>query len=225
MSEAPVSDAGAAAVVPGWFGKMPRLGDFASRRLPDEFVAPWDDWLQRGIAHAQAELGADWIERYLVAPVRRFWLSPGLLGEGAWAGVLMPSVDSVGRHFPMTVAATLEAPAGSLAAVLSALDWFEAMDAAARRVLDPAFTPDDFERVLAQAALVPLLAPPDSQSQGALLAADLLAPLMRHDPPAAGIKCSLWWCGRPADTMHFDAFPGLPPASFAAVLAETDEVR
>ena len=41
MSAAVVTGTG----VPGWFGKLPGLGDFASRRLPDTFVAAWDRWL------------------------------------------------------------------------------------------------------------------------------------------------------------------------------------
>ena len=85
-----------AAVVPGWFGKLPSLGDFASRRLPDAFVQPWDRWLQRGMLAARAELGEQrWLDVYLVAPVLRFWLAPGLLGSEGWAGLMMPSVDRI----------------------------------------------------------------------------------------------------------------------------------
>ena len=29
-------------LIPGWYGKIPSLGDFASRRLPQSFVAAWD---------------------------------------------------------------------------------------------------------------------------------------------------------------------------------------
>ena len=71
MSEATLNSA-----APGWFGKLPHLGDFASRRLPPSFVRPWDRWLQRGLASARSELGERWLDLYLVAPILRFWLAP-----------------------------------------------------------------------------------------------------------------------------------------------------
>jgi type VI secretion system protein ImpM len=51
MSAAVVTGTG----VPGWFGKLPSLGDFASRRLPDAFVSRWDRWLQGGLARARED--------------------------------------------------------------------------------------------------------------------------------------------------------------------------
>src|SRR6185295_13380063 len=99
-----VSMSEAAVAPPGWYGKLPNLGDFASRRLPPSFVDGWDAFLQRGLVAARDEWGPGWLDRYLVAPILRFWLGPGVLGDGAWAGLVMPSVDRVGRHFPLTVA-------------------------------------------------------------------------------------------------------------------------
>ena len=40
--------------VPGWYGKLPSLGDFASRRLEADFIEPWDLWLGEGL-QAQRE--------------------------------------------------------------------------------------------------------------------------------------------------------------------------
>lgn len=143
MSEAAVN-AGA----PGWFGKMPALGDFASRRLPPAFVDGWDGWLQRELPRSRAALGERWLGDFLVAPIRRYWIAPGVLGAGAWAGIWMPSVDAVGRHYPFTVAAACDAPdAWPLAR--TAASWFDALDMAARQVLDPACEIDVFERSLA----------------------------------------------------------------------------
>ncbi|MGO8543079.1 TagF domain-containing protein, partial [Rhizobium leguminosarum] len=31
--------------LPAWFGKLPGMGDFAHRRLPQDFLAAWDQWL------------------------------------------------------------------------------------------------------------------------------------------------------------------------------------
>jgi type VI secretion system protein ImpM len=95
------------AALPGWYGKLPGMGDFAHRRLPDEFRNAWDRWLQAGLTQLRARHG-DWTERYLQAPLWCFVLGDGVLGEASWIGVLMPSVDSVGRYFPFSVAAPLE---------------------------------------------------------------------------------------------------------------------
>lgn len=192
-------------MTPGWFGKMPSLGDFTSRRLPDEFVHCWDGWLQLALAGARDALGEeDWPARYLVAPIRRFWLAPGIVGDTAWAGLLMPSIDRVGRHFPLTVAA----PAGSLAAALAARAWFDALDRAARQVLDVAFTVDDFEQQLAALPAVDFAATPDD-------AAQQLAALLQPQSES----CSVWWHDDATEPARFHCYAALPPpASFAGLL-------
>ncbi|MBO9646542.1 MAG: type VI secretion system-associated protein TagF [Pseudacidovorax sp.] len=94
------------ATLPGWYGKLPGMGDFAHRRLPDEFRQAWDRWLQTGLAQLRARHG-DWTDRYLQAPLWCFVLGEGVIGETPWMGVLMPSVDSVGRYFPFAVVDSL----------------------------------------------------------------------------------------------------------------------
>jgi type VI secretion system protein ImpM len=97
--------------VTGWYGKLPSLGDFASRRLDADFIEPWDDWLARGLAAWREREPDGWLDAYLACPSWRFVLMPGCLhaGSGAWAGVLMPSVDRVGRYFPLTLVRRLPA--------------------------------------------------------------------------------------------------------------------
>ena len=115
-----------AAALPGWFGKLPGMGDFAHRRLPESFRSVWDQWLQRGLARLR-DRHADWTEHYLEAPVWCFALGPKVAGEGAWIGVLMPSVDGVGRYFPFTLAVELDASVGEMLrgdALRSALQWW-----------------------------------------------------------------------------------------------------
>lgn len=87
----------------GWFGKLPMLGDFASRRLPEAFIRPWDDWLQASLAAAKDATGERWLDLYLTFPVWRFVIPAGLAGDAGWVGVLLPSVDRVGRCFPLTI--------------------------------------------------------------------------------------------------------------------------
>jgi type VI secretion system protein ImpM len=192
--------------VPGWYGKLPSLGDFASRRLPAAFIDEWDDWLQGVMAAARDEWGAAWLDRYLVAPVVRFWLGPGVLGEAAWRGIVMPSVDRVGRHFPLSFAQS----DGTLAQALSARRWYGDLDAAARRALDVSFTVDDLERELAAV---------DGGHDGAAPDVDdeRLATMLVS--PRAG--ASVWWCddATPGGLNVYDALP--PPRDFARLIGGT----
>ena len=89
----------------GFYGKLPSHGDFVSRRLPRSFIEPWDQWLQGGLAASREQLGSDWLNQFLISPIWQFALTPGLCGSDAWAGVMMPSVDRVGRYFPLTLVA------------------------------------------------------------------------------------------------------------------------
>ncbi|MEJ1127840.1 type VI secretion system-associated protein TagF [Variovorax sp. CCNWLW225] len=126
MSDA-VAFPSASAALPGWFGKLPGMGDFAHRRLPESFRSEWDHWLQRGLARLK-DRHTDWMAHYLQAPVWCFALGPGVAGEGAWIGVMMPSVDGVGRYFPITLAVEIDASVGDALqgdALRGVLLWWE----------------------------------------------------------------------------------------------------
>ena len=92
----------------GAFGKMPSLGDFFHLNTPTGFVRVWDDWLQGAMMAAEQAGGAAWVGQYMSAPIWRFALSPGLAGAGKIMGVLMPSVDRVGRRFPLALMAPVD---------------------------------------------------------------------------------------------------------------------
>jgi type VI secretion system protein ImpM len=113
--------------VTGIFGKVPAHGDFVRRGLPTSFVAPWDAWLQAGIACARERLGGRWEAAWDQAPAWRFLLPAGACGPDAVAGVMLPSEDMVGRRFPITLAALL--PAGAAPPEPA---WFDALEEAAR---------------------------------------------------------------------------------------------
>ncbi len=127
----------ATASLPGFFGKLPSRGDFIGRQLPKTFVAPWDAWLQDAIAHSRAQMGEDvWREYYRVSPIWRFALGPGLCGADAYAGIMMPSMDRVGRYYPLVIAAPL-APGGPLLALPSASEaWFQQAEQLALAALE-----------------------------------------------------------------------------------------
>ena len=89
------------APLPGWYGKLPGLGDFAARRLDKAMVGVWDGWLQDGLQALRQQSG--WLDAYLQSPVWCFALGAGVLGPQRWLGVMMPSVDAVGRYFPLAI--------------------------------------------------------------------------------------------------------------------------
>ena len=53
--------------VPGWYGKLPALGDFASRRLPPEWIAPWDGWLATGLHQLREAAPEAWLDNSLAS--------------------------------------------------------------------------------------------------------------------------------------------------------------
>lgn len=88
---------------PGWFGKIASQGDFASRRLPADWVQSCDQWLSACVASSRQQLGEQWLQAYLSAPLWRFAWAPGVVDSQWWFGVLMSSCDSVGRYFPLLI--------------------------------------------------------------------------------------------------------------------------
>ncbi|MGR8931747.1 MAG: type VI secretion system-associated protein TagF [Gammaproteobacteria bacterium] len=131
----------------GFFGKLPTLGDFVSRRLPRQFIDPWDQWLQSSMRASQEIHGDQWLSLFLVSPFWRFAISPGIFGDTAWAGVVMPSVDRVGRYYPLTLAQAIAA-AQMTDVFLSDCPWFGQLETAALSVLAEPFDLEHFDQSL-----------------------------------------------------------------------------
>ena len=112
----------------GFYGKLPCRGDFLQRRVPQEFVDAWDSWLQASIHESRQRLQDSWLDAYLTGPVWRFAFSSGVCGEGTYAGILVPSVDRVGRYFPLTVVAQLHADDCLLGIACGSSSWFESAE-------------------------------------------------------------------------------------------------
>lgn len=132
----------------GFYGKLPSLGDFASRRLQQDFVSSWDSWLQSSLAVSQETLGEQWLKSYLVSPIWRFALSPGLCGKDAWLGIVMPSVDRVGRYFPLTIASKVNANTSLIQMFSQASDWFEQLESAAIAALENDLAVETFDQMV-----------------------------------------------------------------------------
>lgn len=140
---------------PGVYGKLPAHGDFIQRNLPAAFVRAWDEWLQGFIAGSREQIGADWLDVYLTSPIWRFAFSPGVIDEGRWAGILMPSVDQVGRYFPLTIAVRLPERQNPLEFMSSHAPWYRAVEELGLRALDGEIGLDDLAHELAAVTLEP----------------------------------------------------------------------
>jgi type VI secretion system protein ImpM len=83
------------------WGKLPAHGDFVARGLAAGERDLLDDWLSASLADARAGLGERFETVYDQAPPWRFaWRD----GDGGWqAGAMAPSMDAVGRRYPLLV--------------------------------------------------------------------------------------------------------------------------
>jgi type VI secretion system protein ImpM len=228
-----------AAVAPGWFGKLSLLGDFASRRLPVPFTEACDRWLSRCVDTSRAQLGERWLQVYLTSPLWRFAWAPGVAGAGDaaadsrwWLGVLMPSVDAVGRYFPLLIATPCDQPPQRPADIATLERWFEALVQAAVATLLPGASVDGFEAALAAApawhAAADIGAQRHESAQrsriqlphaGPLAAA--LGALAAHETLQRLRGCSVWWPVQPAEQPHhFSVAAGLPPPEAFAQMLE-----
>lgn len=218
--------------VAGFFGKLPGRGDFIGRHLPKSFLDPWDAWLQQAIAQSHAQLGEMWRDCYCTSPIWRFALGPGLCGSVAYTGILMPSMDRVGRYYPLAITVPLEPTWPLLTLPATAEDWFRQAEQLALLGLDlDRLDLDDFSR---QVEALGTPSAPEFSADGtpagtawycplsATLELAWMSPTLASDLLRRGFpRSSLWWTdGSERIARCLLICDGLPPvSSFAALLA------
>ena len=112
----------------GVFGKLPQKRDFVALNIPRAVLEPFETWLQSAVAASRNELGTDWQEHYLVAPIWRFWIGADILGVGC-AGSLVPSVDKRRPFLPaFDTLLCREWPRHRCPAIRSAGRWYSAIE-------------------------------------------------------------------------------------------------
>lgn len=116
----------------GLFGKYPLKRDFIAFNLPRGVLDPVDRWLQAGIATSREARSTTWKEMFLVQPIWNFRLGRQITGTDC-LGAMMPSVDGVGRYFPLLIIGY--APAGQGFPAWSRLDIDDWLNAAHDRLL------------------------------------------------------------------------------------------
>jgi type VI secretion system protein ImpM len=137
----------------GAFGKIPSVGDFFRINAPPGFASVWDEWLQRCLVSGAHAYGPDWDELYMSVPIWRFCLSPGVAGPSGIMGVLMPSVDRVGRRFPLTLMGPLSGSVPALEMHFRQAEIFEELETISLSVLDEDISKETLEDRLSDIGL------------------------------------------------------------------------
>jgi len=118
----------------GYFGKLPIRGDFIQRNLSTDFIDMWDQWLQTVISASQKTLNDQWLNTYLVSPIWRFFLS--LESGEHYTGIMLPSVDKVGRYFPFTIAMRIAKEHNVIDFIVEQETWYQQAENIAIQALE-----------------------------------------------------------------------------------------
>jgi type VI secretion system protein ImpM len=195
----------------GFYGKLPCNGDFIYRRVPREFVDVWDRWVCESLLASRRRLQERWREAYLSSPAWRFVLAGGLCGAGMYAGIMLPSVDRVGRCFPLAIVAHWSVEDSELQTACNQKRWFEsAMALGLATLSSTSINFDEFDRRVAELATDIVTGTGRTPLPGAMALDELVS---RPQPLS-------FWCSGAADEPKSDLLcvSGLPdPHSFAVM--------
>lgn len=137
----------------GFYGKLPTYGDFIQKRLPQEFINSWHEWLQDGMRAVRENEPENWLTYYLNCPAWCFVLSAGICGSQPVAGVTIPSVDRVGRYFNFTMASILPEETEPACFVSSQCQWLMDIKELALEILDEEMDQQGIEESIASQSL------------------------------------------------------------------------
>lgn len=97
----------------GWIGKLPCAGDFLCHGLSTGVASMLDNWLSSNLRWLDNYV-SDWAGLYMQAPACGFLINGGFFNDSGMhsdvVGLLMPSVDSVGRLFPFLILQAMQYP-------------------------------------------------------------------------------------------------------------------
>ena len=192
----------------GAFGKIPGMGDFLRVNLPAGFIQSWDTWLQASMLEVREQLGDAWNDSYLTAPIWRFTLPADAAGSQAVTGILMASVDRVGRQYPLTIAICHDVD-NTVASHFANGPLFEQLENIALDALEDTSTRDSLSAALNGVQVIPAAQTPPTTLPYAgptpfskALAIDTLT-------QSHGAKTALW-STMMQDDHRMLATPGLP---------------
>ena len=204
----------------GVFGKLPARRDYVQHGVDPRLMRVLDPWLQGCLAESRRALGQGWLDAWLTAPIWRFWLGRRIAGVTA-LGAMMPSVDGVGRYFPLCVLGAFDAVPPPDEDEQAA--WFDAVEALMLAALAEGGT---YEALLAGLDALPPPAPagPRAAEQDGAGSTDVPGAFSALLGGMAGdrARASCWWVPSPDGIAPMRALvrSGLPdPADYAALIA------
>ena len=206
----------------GIFGKLPAKRDFVSYNIPRPFLNAWENWLQAAIAESQHAIGENWTRVFLTLPIWYFWCGPEVFGQAA-AGAIMPSVDGVGRYFPLSICAVDTSGEWPIPPHSGGLNlWLAACGRALLSQLDEG-AEFDASRILEQvgqpAGMRPIATPPDAGnihiwSDGSNTLQSAFSTLADSDLTSANYHRAIWWTsGSESQTAQLITTRGPPQPS------------
>lgn len=137
----------------GWFGKIPSVGDFAGRGMPQSLQETVYEWISSGMAAFVESRPEDWKTAFQASPFWHFLVGAGVWDKSALVGCVAPSVDKVGRLSPLMVLRSFDKR--QIAKVLPPDSrWLYRVDVALRNIIGERVALDDVHHLLAQLAEV-----------------------------------------------------------------------
>jgi type VI secretion system protein ImpM len=190
----------------GIYGKLPAKRDFIASGAPRAFLDLWEPWLDSCLAGSRAHLAEAWTDAYMSAPIWRFFLGDGLAGRRT-LGAMMPSVDGVGRTYPLALLWTEERQRIADPCANAQTPWYRMVEPILLGALEPDVEHDMW---MARAAALsdPGAAAPEAGLRG-------VAP-----PSGEAPDRSVWWTVGDGEALPAGrAFSGMPDvAAFCAFL-------
>lgn len=207
-----MSDVRGSGFGPGFLGKMPAVGDFVRHGLPRAVADPWDGLLTDVVDLGLRRHGRDWGGVLAAGAWWRFALEPGACGGHAAAGLLVPSLDRVGRPYPLLVAASLPDGTDAALAPFACDAWFTGLERLTAGLLAGACGYEGYAAGLAS------LGRPVPEGG---IAAALCRRAIEERTGALPAPASLWWSlGQDRAASAFAACAGLPPADRLASMLD-----
>jgi type VI secretion system protein ImpM len=187
------------------FGKLGAKRDFIALATPRRFLETWEPWVQACMSASRHQLGGAWQNAFLTAPLWRFWLGADICGATA-LGAIMPSVDGVGRYYPLTLLAIADPSQSIPPPDLDAQDqWFFVAEQFLLSTLDQTRSFEDISAALdvmpAPPAMATVSTPDDIFALGDTLVGMITAGKTFRDSLSVLRQCnhetsaaaSFWW--------------------------------
>ncbi|MCA9643244.1 MAG: type VI secretion system-associated protein TagF [Polyangiaceae bacterium] len=116
-------------MIVGYFGKLPKAGDFLRGGVAGEPASGFERWIEQGMVYGSTRRG-DWQQAFDGGALHGFiYRAPPNVGAvSVIVGVIRPSRDTVGRRFPLVIFSQIPEPVLSGAPHIAPLmlgDFFE----------------------------------------------------------------------------------------------------